>query len=65
MTPADFRAARETLGLTQAQLADALGMQRRQIIRLEAGETPITPLHEYAVRWLLSAPHQPNGADAP
>lgn len=65
MTPADFRAARETLGLTQAQLADALGMQRRQIIRLEAGETPITQLHEYAMRWLLSAPRQPNAANAP
>lgn len=59
MTPADFRAARETLGLTQAQLAEALGMQRRQIIRLEAGETPIKPLHEYAVRWLLTSHPRP------
>ena len=53
MTPADFRAARETLGLTQAQLAADLGLQRRQIMRLEAGESPIKPLHEYAVRYLL------------
>lgn len=59
MTPADFRAARETLGLTQSGLADALGMERRQIMRLEAGESPIKTLHEYALRYLMAQDQPP------
>lgn len=41
MTPAEFRAARKRLGLTQADLADALGMSRSQVSRMEHGAAPI------------------------
>lgn len=38
MTPDELKAARKQLGLTQAQLADALEIPRRQtIIQWEAG----------------------------
>jgi transcriptional regulator with XRE-family HTH domain len=35
MTNADFKKARQQLGLTQLQLAKKLGLTNRQIIRLE------------------------------
>lgn len=50
MTPAEFRALRRRLGLTQAQLAAALGMSRDQILRYEAGRAPIPRVVELAVR---------------
>jgi len=37
LTPAEFRAARQTLGLTQYQLAAILGMSNDQISRMETG----------------------------
>ena len=35
MTPAEFRAAREALGATQAELAIMMGIGRRTVNRLE------------------------------
>ena len=35
MTNADFKKARQHLGLTQLELAEKLGLTNRQIIRLE------------------------------
>ena len=42
MTPATFKTQRAALGLTQAALARALGVTRRQIIRYETGEQPVS-----------------------
>lgn len=44
MTAEQFHKARQTLGLTQPALAQALGMTERQVRRLETGESPIRPL---------------------
>ena len=41
MTPADLRAARQTLGLTQRALAEALGVPQATISRWETGTHPI------------------------
>lgn len=37
MTPAEYKANREKLGLTQAELASRLGVTRRTIINREQG----------------------------
>jgi transcriptional regulator with XRE-family HTH domain len=37
LTSTDFRTARKRLGLTQAALAQALGMSRTQIVDYESG----------------------------
>ena len=42
MTPDQFKTKRAALGLTQIELAGALGLTRRQIIRYETGEQPIS-----------------------
>ena len=42
MTPDQFKTKRAALGLTQIALAGALGLTRRQIIRYETGEQPIS-----------------------
>ena len=38
MTPREFRRARENLGITQAELATALGLSVRTIAQYERGE---------------------------
>ena len=40
MTPADFRAAREALGLTQVQLGQALGVTGQYVSDIERGRVP-------------------------
>jgi DNA-binding XRE family transcriptional regulator len=45
---------RKCLGMTQAELADALDMQRNSITLMEAGERPVVKATELAVRFLLS-----------
>ncbi len=52
-----FRALRLELGLTQAELGMRLGLNERQIRRLESGETPIKPHHLLAIESLLSRQH--------
>lgn len=42
LEPADLRALRESLGLTQSALADALGMHANTIACMERGEKPIS-----------------------
>jgi transcriptional regulator with XRE-family HTH domain len=55
LTSKGFRAAREALGMTQLQLAKALGMKTdRQIRRMEKGKSPIHKRTEVAVEKLLS-----------
>ena len=39
MTPAEFRACRKSLGLTQAQLAALFGLTDRQVRRFEANSS--------------------------
>ena len=41
MTPQEFTAARKRLGLTQAKLADRLGVNPRTVRRWEAGDSRI------------------------
>ena len=53
MTGAELRRARERLGLTQAQLADALGMWRNSVARMERSELPVMKHTELAVKYLL------------
>lgn len=58
-TTTDLRALRKQLGLTQAQLAAALGVSRWTIIEREAGRVPITRETELAMAHLaLTQPHQ-------
>ncbi len=51
---ADFIAAREELGLTQKVLAERLGLQRRQILRYESGESEVPTVVAFSVRYLLA-----------
>lgn len=53
MTPADYKAARDRLGLTQEQLAKRVGVSVRTIASREAGG-PITREAEIAIRAILS-----------
>lgn len=50
MTPAQLRAARERLGLTQRQLAEALPAHPNTVARWERGEIPPPPLLYRAMR---------------
>jgi DNA-binding XRE family transcriptional regulator len=44
MKPAELRNIRESLGLTQEQLATELGVHRLSVIRWEAGRHRIRPM---------------------
>lgn len=43
MTPADFRQARKSLGLTQGQLAKLMGLAHRTVQKWEGSERKIDP----------------------
>lgn len=43
MTPTDLTAARQRLGLTQAELGERTGYSRTQITRIETGKTGGVP----------------------
>ncbi len=47
------------MGMTQAALAEALGMQRNSVARMERGEQPIMRTTELAVKYLLSIMRKP------
>ncbi len=53
MTGAELRRARKRLGMTQAELAEALGMQRNSIARMENGRQPVMRTTELGVKYLL------------
>lgn len=58
MTPAEFTAARKSLGLTQAELASALGLSRQASISdMEGGRSAIRPIYAREVQRLLDAHH--------
>jgi transcriptional regulator with XRE-family HTH domain len=54
MTREELRRARERLGMTQRELAGALGMQTNSVTRMEIGLQPIMRTTELAVKFLLS-----------
>ena len=53
MNTDDLRRARTRLDMTQAQLADAIGMRTNSIARMERGERPILKTTELSIRYLL------------
>ncbi len=53
MTGAELTRARKRLGMTQAKLAEVLGMQRNSVARMENGRQPIMRTTELAVEYLL------------
>ena len=52
MEATKFKEVREQLGLTQAQLADALGVKENTVYRWEAGKLPISKTVWMAVAYL-------------
>lgn len=52
MTPAEFRANRERLGLTQLALAEVLGITTTSVARKERGEQAIVERDVLALRAL-------------
>ena len=66
MSPADYKAAREKLGLTQAGLAARLVLPRTAIVKREAGDQRITEEAALALRALdaLRRPEDGWRADA-
>ena len=54
MTPSEFAAHRKSLGLTQAELAAALGVSLRTITAIEDGSSPKLRLYALALRGLAA-----------
>ena len=57
MTPKQFKEARETLRLSQAQLAELWGMGKnggRSIRRWEGGEFPVNPIAAYCIKLMVA-----------
>lgn len=50
MTPNQLKTLRKRLGMTQAQLAEAIGVQENSVYRWEAGIHPIMPHTEQVIR---------------
>lgn len=61
MHAADFVQARGKLGLTTAQMADAIGVTLRAVQYWESGERAIPPMAEKLVDNLLAAKASANG----
>ena len=53
MNGAELKRARDRLKMTQAELADAIGLQRNSIARMERDEQPVRLTTELALRFLL------------
>jgi DNA-binding XRE family transcriptional regulator len=54
---ADYR---RTLGYTQEQMANAMGLSRRAYLDIEGGKSPIRLLHQMALCW-ASVKHAAEG----
>jgi len=52
MSPAEYRAVRKSLGLSQAKLAELLELRRSTICRRERGIHPISEEAVCAIRWI-------------
>jgi DNA-binding XRE family transcriptional regulator len=53
MTGKGLRAARKKLSMTQTRLADAIGMRKNSVARMERDEAPVMKTTELAVKYLL------------
>lgn len=53
MTGQELRLLRKRLHMTQLELAEALGMRKNSIARMERDERPVMQVTELAVRYLL------------
>jgi DNA-binding XRE family transcriptional regulator len=53
MTGAELRRARHRLGLSQTGLAEAIGMRKNSVARMERSESPVMKHTELAVKYLL------------
>jgi transcriptional regulator with XRE-family HTH domain len=53
MTGEQLRQARKRLGMTQTELAEAIGMQKNSVAMIERGLRPVMKTTELAVRYLL------------
>jgi transcriptional regulator with XRE-family HTH domain len=58
----DIRAIRKNLGLSQAELADKLGVHQTSVSRFETGDLPLDKRTELALLALESEPTQPRRA---
>ena len=57
MTPSEFKASRNTLGLSQNDLAEVWGMGRnggRTIRKWEAGDVPVNPIAAYCIALMVN-----------
>ena len=54
MTGKWLKQMRRRLEMTQAELADALGMQRNSIALMERDERPVVKTTELSIKYLLS-----------
>lgn len=52
MQPEQLKAIRKALGLTQAELAEQLGLSMNFVSMMERGDKPIEPRTELAMRYL-------------
>ena len=62
MTPEQFKAARNTLCLSQRDLAEVWSMGKngeRTIRRWEQGDTPLNPIAAYCISLMLDASTDP------
>jgi len=66
MSPTEYKAHREKLGLTQAGLAARLGLPRTAIVKREAGDQRITEEAALALRALKppKTKNAPGGSNA-
>ena len=72
LNPREVRFLRETIGMTQAQLAERLDIIRGTVTRWEAGDDDLGPIQSFAVRtlaaWSLDGEklaHQVSAPDSP
>jgi len=49
MTPEEFEAIREEIGMTRPQIAEALGVSRAQVSNWAAGRSPISMIVQLAL----------------
>ncbi len=61
MTGGELRKLRDRLKMTQAELGEALGMQRNSITRMELGLMPIRKVTELAVNHLVAMKSKKGG----
>ena len=58
----ELRAMRKALGMSQQELADAIGMSRKAVGEMERGDAPIEKRTGMAVRLLVVSLPQAGGA---